>query len=81
MAHSGLLTLTNSYANKNLSKLHENIISLQVLTPKAIAEALLTLTEKFVADPTVGLRGKSFMPYYTDNSCQFSFLDDLIAAW
>lgn len=81
MAHSGLLTLTNSFANKNLSKLHENIASLQVLTPKAIAEALLTLTEKFIADPTVGLRGKSFMPYYTDNSCQFPFLDDLIAAW
>ena len=81
MAHSGLLTLTNSYANKNLSKLHENIVSLQVLTPNAIAEALLTLTEKFVADPTVGLKGKSYMPYYTDSSCQFPFLDDLIAAW
>ena len=81
MAHSGLLTLTNSYANKNLSKLHENIISFQVLTPNTIAEALLSLTEKFVADPTVGLKGKSYMPYYTDSSCQFPFLDNLIAAW
>ncbi|MBN2568706.1 MAG: hypothetical protein JXB42_04680 [Deltaproteobacteria bacterium] len=81
MAHSGLLTLTNSYANKNLSKLHENITSLQVLTPETIAEGLLALTKKFVADPTVGPRGKSSMPYYADSSCQFPFLDDLIAAW
>jgi hypothetical protein len=81
MAHSGVLTLTNSYANKNLSEFHENIASLQVLTPNAIAEALFTLTEKFVADPTAGPKGKSNMPYYTGHSCQFPFLDELIAAW
>jgi len=81
MAHSGLLTLTNAYANKNLSAFHENIVSLPVLTPNAIAETLIILTEQFVANPMVGLRGKSYMPYYTDSSCQFPFLDDLIAAW
>ncbi len=81
MAHSGLLTLTNSHANKDLSKFHENVVSLRVLTPSAVAAALLKLTEKFAADPTVGMKGKSFMPYYTDNSRQFPFLDDLIASW
>jgi O-antigen biosynthesis protein len=81
MAHSGLLTLTNSYANKNLSKFHENVTSLQMLSPNAIAEALLILTNRFVTDSTVGLRGKSYMPHYTDSSYQFPFLDDLIAAF
>jgi len=79
MSHAGLLTLTNTYANKNLSKLHENVVSLSELSPTTIATALVKLTATYIADPTIGLSGKSFMSYYTDNSPQFPFSGELVA--
>lgn len=40
MASAGLITITNSYENKDLSRRAENIISLNILTPDSVAEAI-----------------------------------------
>jgi len=77
MAHFGLLTITNSYANKNLSCCHENIYSIDCLTPDRIADALLSRTWQFSEDPHAGLRGKSLIPSYCNNAEMFPFVEAL----
>ncbi len=79
MAHFGLLTLTNSYANKNLSQYHDNIFSLEKLTPSTISNELINMTRKFSDNPTTGIMGKSHMPYYCQDLPQFPFLDEFTA--
>jgi hypothetical protein len=79
MAHFGLLTLTNSYANKNLSQYHDNIFSLEKLTPSTISNGLISMTKKFSDNPTTGIMGKSHMPYYCQDLPQFPFLDEFTA--
>ena len=79
MAHFGLLTLTNSYANKNLSQYHDNIFSLEKLTPSTISNGLINMTKKFSDNPTTGIMGKSHIPYYCQDLPQFPFLDEFTA--
>ena len=79
MAHFGLLTLTNSYANKNLSQFHDNIFSLKKLTPSTISSGLINMAKKFSDNPNVGINGKSHMPYYCQDLPQFPFLDEFTA--
>ncbi len=78
MAHCGLLTLTNSFATKDLAGFHENILSLERLIPEEVAGALLKLTERFTNDPFLGSKKKSLTPSYSMDSDQFPFIDDLI---
>ncbi len=79
MAHFGLLTLTNTYANKNLSRCHENIFSIDTLTPDRIAEALLSKTRQFSQNPVAGAQGKSLMPHYLEDTDAFPFAASLSA--
>lgn len=78
MAHFGLLTLTNTFGNKDLSKCHQNITSLERLTPDTVATALVNLNQKFVADRLSGQNGKSLLPSYLDDSDQFPFIPELL---
>jgi hypothetical protein len=76
MAHFGLRTITNSYANKDLSLAHENIISISDIAPATIAAALATACREFEAAPDAGWTRRSNMPeYLTEND--LTFLDDL----
>jgi hypothetical protein len=61
MAHFGVLTITNAYANKDLGTAHDNIFSIRDIRPETIAEAVAAACEKFCADPDAGLRGKTHM--------------------
>lgn len=79
MAHFGLLTLTNAFGEKNLSDWHENLRSIQRLTPETLAEALENLLDQFEAHPASGLFGKSHRPDYLSNTCPFPFASELIA--
>ncbi|ODU20124.1 MAG: hypothetical protein ABS87_11985 [Sphingomonas sp. SCN 67-18] len=54
MAHFGIRTITNSFANKDLSATHPNIVSLADVRPKAIAEALADACRAYEADPRGG---------------------------
>jgi O-antigen biosynthesis protein len=64
MAHSGLLTITNSYGDKDLSSWHENIRSMTRITPEELAKAVERCVNLFEEDHTVGIRGRSKVPFY-----------------
>ena len=64
MAHYGALTITNSFPCKDLSSWHENIRSLEKLTPPALASAIADACDRFDADSQAGLNGKSHKPGY-----------------
>ena len=64
MAHSGILTITNSYAGKDLSSWHENIYSVGRIGPEELANGVEACVNLFEQDPTVGMRGQSKAPFY-----------------
>jgi hypothetical protein len=84
MAHFGVLTVTNRYANKDLGPLHDNFISVPDVDASTIAAALAQACARFEADPDVGWRGESRMPSYSDPA-EWPFLSqlagDLSALW
>ena len=77
MAHFGLMTITNRFANKDLSLLHDNFISIDDVRPESIADQLVTLCRRFESDPTSGYRGESRMPHYLDDTPAFPFAGDV----
>lgn len=76
MAHFGLLTVTNRYANKDLGPLHDNFISIPDVDGATIAWALADACGRFEADPDVGWKGNSRMPSYLDTA-EWPFLAEL----
>lgn len=69
MAHFGARVLTNAYPSKCPANRHENLVTLRSTRPEDIAEALEAEIVSFLADPTVGVRGKSYMPDYLEEDC------------
>jgi hypothetical protein len=84
MAHFGLLTITNSYANKDLSAFHDNIISVPDIDAATIGDALAAACARFEAAPDAGWTAESRMPGYLAGD-QWSFLgavaQELKLAW
>ena len=78
MAHFGLRTITNSYANKDLSTYHENITSLDTLTPSSIAEALVAATARHVDSAETEITRRYAFPQYLDDSPQFPFVGEFV---
>jgi hypothetical protein len=64
MAHFGIRTLTNRYANKDLSTSHENIHSLDDIAPETIAKALTQLCWEFEHSPEIGWNNRSLRPSF-----------------
>jgi hypothetical protein len=64
MAHSGVITITNSFANKDLSSWHENIHSLRRLAPDELAKSIETCVRMFEKDNAIGRKGLSKVPFY-----------------
>ncbi|TXK76914.1 hypothetical protein [Paenibacillus sp. N3.4] len=77
MAHFGMLVVTNHYGNKDLSKWHENITSLKMITPEKIAEAITEQCKKHNADYEIGFRGKSFISNYVNDKELFPFIGNI----
>ncbi|MFO8162944.1 MAG: hypothetical protein R6T98_00230, partial [Desulfatiglandales bacterium] len=77
MAHFGVLTITNSFANKDLSQWHQNIISIDILTPQNLCNTLVRAMEKYNNNCNIGWEGKSFIEYVNDDM-NFGFIDDLL---
>ena len=67
MAHFGVRTITNGYTFKDLSKVHENITSVENIMPNTIASALAAQCQVFLADQQAGWRAKSMLPDYFSN--------------
>lgn len=64
MAHFGVVTITNRYANKDLSSSHDNIISLDNIRAETIAEALALACRRFEEHPRAGEKGESHRPSF-----------------
>lgn len=79
MAHFGVRTVTNTYTCKDLSKAHENILSIGDVLPKTIANALARQCAAVVADPRGGWRSRSMLPDYLSDDA-YPFLPDLVQA-
>lgn len=77
MAHFGLLTLTNNFANKRMQEFHENLYPVDHVSPAAIAEKLVELCEQFEQDPEVGMRGNTRFPEYLQPGDPFDFTANL----
>jgi O-antigen biosynthesis protein len=78
MAHFGAITLTNRYTCKDLSKAHDNIVSLHDIAPQTIADGLAKACERFDSAPQAGWSAGSHMPGYLDEQ-PYPFLDQLAA--
>lgn len=78
MAHFGLLTITNEYANKNLATAHDNFLSIPDIDAPTIAAALAEACARFEATPDIGWQGRSHVPSYLDPT-PWAFIDELSA--
>jgi hypothetical protein len=76
MAHFGLQTVTNTYANKNLSTSHPNILSIGDVLPDTVADALARACQKFEAEPEAGWLATSDRASFIEPG-PFEFLDEL----
>ena len=79
MSHLGLLVLTNRYDEKDLSRAHPNIASIEAMTVSGFAEGLAALCRRFEADPGAGDHARTHVPEFLDASPQFPFARDVAA--
>jgi len=79
MAHFGVRTVTNGYACKDLSRAHENIVSIKDILPETIAAALARQCGAVLADRQGGWRSKSMLPDYLSDD-GYPFMNDLVEA-
>jgi O-antigen biosynthesis protein len=79
MAHFGVLTITNTYANKDLSRKHDNIASIADVGAETISGALAAACARFEADPEAGWKGASHTPSFLAPA-PFAFLADVAKA-
>ncbi|MCR9059171.1 MAG: hypothetical protein RIE06_32325 [Roseibium album] len=77
MAHFGLRTLTNNYANKDMSKRHENLLPLKQVTPANLGECLKETCETFEKNPELGIEARSFMPSFMSGESFYSCIEEV----
>lgn len=75
MAHFGMLVLTNTYENKDLSTLHNNIRSVENISPDELARELSILCKEFESNNNTG--DSQGMKSYLDDSEQFDFVKQI----
>jgi hypothetical protein len=80
MAHLGLLVLSNTFANKDLSRWHSNIVSTDDISAAALAARLSELCARFEADPDVGAAGRPTETSFISTEPAFPFARDLAEA-
>ncbi|MCT7593185.1 rhamnosyltransferase WsaF family glycosyltransferase [Aliarcobacter butzleri] len=74
MAFFGLKTITNSYENKNLSYMHENIVNVDDLRPSVVGNKLFELSNyEFYKN----IKDSEYELSYIDNNQQFNFISNL----
>lgn len=64
MAHFGVLTVTNAFAQKVPARWHDNILTAASGAPEDVADALVSACRTFDADTQTGLRGQSKLAHY-----------------
>jgi len=76
MAVFGMGVISNTYANKALSRWHDNIISID-LSIDDLVKAIDASCLRLEADPACFLEGKLHKKNYLNPAAQFDFLDEL----
>jgi hypothetical protein len=76
MAHFGIRTVTNRYANKDLGTAHDNILSIPDIDAPTVAAALAEACRRFETAPDAGWQAKSHMPAFLDPA-PWPFLDEV----
>lgn len=76
MAHFGLRTITNNYANKEMSKRHENMLSLAQPLPNELGSKLIETCKTFERQPDLGYQANSLMPSFIKGG-SFSCLEEV----
>ena len=64
MAEAGMRVITNSYENKNLSALHENITSFDRFDMDEVAALLTNIAQQWETDPQAGWRSKPKVDWF-----------------
>ncbi len=78
MAYFGAFTVTNRYANKDLSTKHENLINVNECIPSKIAEKLSQTALKISENINISKSSKIKDKSYIDISEQFPFIDLIV---
>jgi hypothetical protein len=76
MAHFGLLTITNKYANKDLASSHPNIVSIDDIEPETVGDALAEVCDRFDRNPLAGWNAQSLRPSFLEPG-PFPFLEQI----
>lgn len=74
MAFFGLKTITNSYENKNLTYMHDNIVNIDDLRPAVVGSKLSELSQ---LENSAYKNSKTFESSYVSDDEQFDFLDEI----
>lgn len=74
MSEFGVKVITNSYANKDLSKFDDNIVSVDNVNPVNIANKLVDICNNYVNKVKIEIGNKN----YVENDKVFSFIDNVI---
>jgi hypothetical protein len=77
MAYFGILTVTNHYENKNLEKMHSNIMSVKECDPYMVAQKIEEASLLIEKDIQIGLKGQIKDETYISEKEQFDFLEDI----
>ena len=78
MAHFGMRVVTNGFADKDLSRWHENIHSLRDCSPESVAAALGGCCDAVETNPAAGPRGRSLVPEYLSDAPPFPFVGEIV---
>ncbi|WP_299471907.1 hypothetical protein [uncultured Roseibium sp.] len=76
MAHFGMRTITNNYANKDMTKRHENLLPLEQALPADLGNTLAETCRTFEETPELGLKAQTHMPSFIEGG-NFSCLEDV----
>ena len=77
MAAFGMGVITNTYANKDLSSWHENIISLKSASPDAVSQQLCEMCSSLSSNPKRFTEGKLLNEQYLSTDNQFKFVSEI----
>ena len=80
MAYAGLLTITNSYGDKDLSSWHDNVYSISRIVPEELARAIERCVSAFDSDQEAGLKGQSRALFYASSEESYEFLHEVAQA-
>ncbi|MDO9106121.1 MAG: rhamnan synthesis F family protein [Methylovulum sp.] len=79
MAEAGVLVLTNGYAGKDLSGLHDNISNFDLFDIDSVAGQFRAMAERWSAQPDIGWQGKPRVAWFYGKSGNMQEVGEAVA--